>query len=63
MNEEQYLHDQLRFLHEQYEKAAKPYIERLAAIQANRNSISMTLTLAEAERLGFNLTNTHPQDA
>lgn len=44
-NEERYLHEMLSLLQEQYARAAKPYIDRLAQIHAMRMPAPMIITL------------------
>ena len=51
--EEQYLFEQLQYLSLQYERAAKPYIDRLAEIRATQSSIKMVISLEDARLNGF----------
>ncbi len=51
--EERYLRETLAMLHESYAKAAKPYIDRLVAINAMRPPAPMIVTLEQAQALGL----------
>lgn len=51
--EERYLRETLAMLHESYAKAAKPYIDRLVAINAMRQPAPMIVTLEQAQALGL----------
>ena len=51
--EERYLRETLAMLHESYAKAAKPYIDRLVAINAMRQPAPMIVTPEQAQALGL----------
>ena len=51
--EERYLRETLAMLHESYAKAAKPYFDRLVAINAMRQPPPMIVTLEQARALGL----------
>lgn len=51
--EERYLREHLARLQESYARAAKPYIDRLAAINAMRQPAPMIVTLEQAQALGL----------
>lgn len=51
--EERYLRETLAMLHESYAKAAKPYIDRLVAINAMRPPAPMIVTVEQAQALGL----------
>jgi len=55
--EERHLHEMLRMLQESYAKAAKPYIDRLAAIQSARPPPPMLVTREQAEAMGLVVPN------
>ena len=55
--EEGYLRETLSMLHESYAKAAKPYIDRLVAIQAMKPPEPMFVTVEQAEAMGFKVPN------
>jgi hypothetical protein len=48
MNEEQYCYQALAELRKSYERAAKPYIDRLVTIRSTSSTSSITLTLDQA---------------
>ena len=50
---ERYLRETLARLHESYAKAAKPYIDRLVAINAMRQPAPMIVTREQAQVLGL----------
>jgi hypothetical protein len=51
--EEEYLHEILAMLREQYAKAVQPYIDRLVQIQAMRASAPMIVSVDQARQLGL----------
>jgi len=51
--EERYLREHIAMLQESYAKAAKPYIDRLVAINAMRRPAPMIVTVAQAQALGL----------
>lgn len=50
---EQYLIRMLNYLQEQHNKAAKPYIEKLVALRSMQTSFRMEMSIEEANKLGF----------
>ena len=53
MTEEQYCHEALAALRESYERAAKPYIARLVAIECRKTPQPIFVTISHASQLGF----------
>ena len=53
--EEVYLREQLAFLKKHYEKAAKPYIDKLIEIQSRRSPRPVMVSLVQARNIGFML--------
>ena len=51
--EERYIHQMLAMLRESYDKAAKPWLDRLATIHAHRPPSPMIVTTAQAEAMGL----------
>lgn len=51
--EERYLRETIAMLREGYEKAAKPYFDRLVAIQSMKPPRPMIVTREQAEAMGF----------
>ncbi len=51
--EERYLQETLAALQESYAKAAKPYLDRLVAIQMMRPPEPMLVTVEQARALGL----------
>jgi hypothetical protein len=58
-DEERYLRETLGMLRKNYEKAAKPYINRLVEIQAMRPPEPAIVTVAQAKALGGMLAPPH----
>lgn len=52
-SEERYLRETLAMLQDSYEKAAKPYIDRLVEIYAMRLPEPMIVTIEQARSLGL----------
>ena len=52
-DEERYLIDILKRLRTEHEKAAQPYLARLAAIRAREEPPSIFVTVERAQELGF----------
>jgi hypothetical protein len=52
-SEERYLHEMIAMLQESYAKAAKPYVDRLAAIYAMRPPAPMIVPVEQAQALGL----------
>jgi hypothetical protein len=56
VTEEQYCYQMLAELRKSYERDAKPYIDRLAAIKSRQPAPSIVLTLDQArEFIGFTM--------
>lgn len=53
--EDQYLREILAMLRENYDKAAKPYIERLAMIRSHRKPEPIFVTIEQAKAMGFDI--------
>lgn len=51
--EEEYLHEVIAALQEQYNRAAKPYIDRLVAIQSMKAPSPMFISTEQATLLGL----------
>ena len=61
MDEEQYCYQALAELRKSYERGAKPYIDRLVAINSMRPAPSITLTLDQAREF-IDFTMSAPPD-
>lgn len=53
--EEQYLREILAMLRESYDKAAKPYIDRIAMIQSHRKPEPIYVTIEQAKAMGIDM--------
>jgi hypothetical protein len=53
--EEQYLVDAIRVLQRDYEKAAKPYFDRLVQIRSMQPPPPMIISLEQAEAIGLQI--------
>ena len=62
MTEEQHCYQMLAELRQSYERAAKPYIDRLVAIKSMQPSPSITLTVDQAREF-IDVTMTTPPAA
>lgn len=51
--EEEYLHEAIAALQKQYARAAKPYIDRLVAIQSMKSPPPMFISVEQATLLGL----------
>jgi hypothetical protein len=51
--EEEYLHEIIAMLREQYAKAVQPYIDRLVQIQAMRAPAPMIVSVDQSRQLGL----------
>lgn len=52
---ERYLIEQIEFIRREYEKAAKPYFDRLIHIRSLRPKPRIILTMEQAKGLGIDL--------
>ena len=56
-DEEHFLRETIAMLKESYDKAVKPYIDRLVMIQCHRKPDPIFVTIEQARAMGFEVPN------